>query len=106
MDNHNSISYAEDWKSAEEPLRVEQSTETPDDNTEKPVKNKRVGKPLLTIIQIIICLLIVLSAYGIKLIGGELYKNVKSVYKKELNNEIILNPYENSLDKLINAVKN
>ena len=102
MDNHNSISYADNWKSASTPVRrTAPKNITP--KKQKCDKKKPVGRPLLTLIQIIICLLIVLSAFVLKTFGSELYKNVKKAYEDELNNEIILNPYENSLDKLINA---
>lgn len=103
MDNLNNISYDKNWKKASDPIRYI----PPKDSTAKKDESKPqpTGKPLLTIIQIIICLIIVLTAYIIKTFGGEIYKNIKSLYETEINNEIILNPYENSLDKLINATK-
>ncbi len=103
MDNLNSISYDKNWKKASDPVRYIPPRDSAVKEDEP--KPKHTGKPLLTIIQIIICLIIVLTAYIIKTFGGDIYKNIKSVYKSEINNEIILNPYENSLDKLINAAK-
>ena len=104
MDNLSTITYADDWKKASDPVLYEKPE--PEQPQIQPKKKKtKTGRPLLTLIQIIICLLIVLSAYRIKLFGGDFYKGVKEYYETELNNEIILNPYENSLDKLINAVK-
>lgn len=105
MDNLNNISYADDWKNASEPV-VYQKPEPEKKEPEFKEKKKHIGKPLLTIIQIIVCALIVLSAYVLKLIGGDIYKTVKDYYETEINNEIILNPYENNLDELINASKN
>lgn len=104
MDNLNSISYDKNWKKASNPVRYKKSENISVLKHEKP-KVKKSGKPLLTIIQIIICLIIVMSVYLIKLFSIDLYKNIKEIYQSEINNEIILNPYENSPDKLINAFK-
>lgn len=102
MDNHNTISYADGWKKAAEPIRREIKRDLP--KAEEPVKKKTKGsKPLLTLIQICICLLIVLAAYVLKTFGGDMYREIKKAYETEINNEIILNPYENDLDKLFNV---
>lgn len=103
MDNHNTISYADGWKNSSEPIRRELREETPapEDNSIK--KKTKSSKPLLTIFQIIICLLVVLTAYVFKTFGGDLFNEIKKTYENEINNEIILNPYENDLDKLFNA---
>ncbi len=105
MDNHNNISYADNWKNASEPVRYKKPREVlPEQKNKKDMKTS--GKPLLTLIQIIICLLIVLTAFIIKTFGSDLYNYVSNIYETEINNEIILNPYENSLDKLLNAAEN
>ncbi|MBQ7504105.1 MAG: hypothetical protein IJT79_02165 [Ruminococcus sp.] len=104
MDNHNNISYADGWKKAAEPIRREVARDIT--KAEEPVKKKnekKGSKPLLTLIQICVCLLIVLAAYVLKTFGGDMYKDIKKIYETEINNEIILNPYENNLDKLFNA---
>ena len=103
MDNHNNISYDDNWKFASEPVRIEKREERVAEKAPEHKKKTKIGRPVLTLLQIILCLLIVLSAYILKLFGGDLYKNIKQAYETELNNEIILNPYENSLDKLINV---
>lgn len=105
MDNLSSISYEDGWKNASNPVRYEKSTDKQDNQVQKEVKKKPTGRPLLTIIQIVLCFLIVLAAYIIKLFGNDLYKNVKSFYQTQLNNEIIMNPYENDLNNLFNAAK-
>ena len=90
MDNPDNISYDEGWKNAYEPLRYE-SADIAQAQPKKSTKKKRSYPfPLLISIQIIICLLIVLSAFVIKQIGGELYRTVKSEFNKNINNEIIL----------------
>ena len=105
MDNPNNISYADNWKKASNPLRSSEPKSKPPEKNIPKIREK-VGRPLLTIIQIIICLLIVLSAFVLKLINTDIYSTVKNAYESELNNEIILNPYENSLDKLFDTAEN
>lgn len=106
MDNLNNISYADDWKNVSEPVRYEKKEVQSPAEPEKIKKKPKTAKPLLTLIQIVLCLLIVAAAYVIKIFGGDLYHNVKKTYENEINREIILNPYENDLDKLINASQN
>ena len=103
MDNLNNINYADDWKKASEPVRYEKKEVQTPAESEKIKKKPKAAKPLLTLIQIVLCLLIVAAAYILKVFGGEFYNTVNTAYKNEINREIILNPYENDLDKLINA---
>ena len=106
MDNLNNISYADGWKKASNPVVITEKEQTnTSEQTEKTSPKKKTAKPALTLLQISICLLIILAAYLLKLFGGDVYKNVKDYYEAEINNEIILNPYENALDKLINVSK-
>ena len=105
MDNHNNISYADGWKNASEPIRRKVTEATPKPIEPKNKKKTKGSKPILTIIQISICLLIVLAAYVLKTFTADLFKDIKKTYYAEINNEIILNPYENSLDKLFDASK-
>ena len=105
MDNHNTISYADGWKKAAEPIRREAKEDLPKPEEQITKKKTKGSRPLLTLIQIGICLLVVLAAYVLKTFGGDMYKDIKKAYETEINNEIILNPYENDLDKLINASK-
>lgn len=105
MDNLNSITYADDWKNANEPVyyqppEVEESVE--------PIKKKdrkNTPKPLLTLIQIIICVILVASAYCLNTFGGDLYKNIRKEYYRLLNDEIILSEnFKNfDLDSLFNG---
>ena len=84
MLNINEISYADDWKSVKNPIYKEEKviTDTP--------KKKEYGKPLLLIIQLILCALVVISAFGIKTFGGDLYNNLHNWYYETLNDEIFL----------------
>ena len=92
MDNpntNNSISYADDWKDAYNPVYKEETVinETKED---KKVK-KKIGKPMLVIIQLILFTIILLSAYCIKTFGGDLYNALHQWYYNALNDEIIMN---------------
>lgn len=88
MDNPNTISYADDWKEAYNPVYKE---EKPDNEViEKKKEKKNTGKPLLVIIQLIVFTIILLSAYCIKTFGGELYNTLRQWYYNTLNDQIIL----------------
>lgn len=105
MDNLSNISYEEGWKSAVNPVRYVKNDINPDNQLTKSENKKAIARPLVTIIQIILCLLIIISAFIIKSFGGESYRIIKKAYQTELNNEIIMNPYENNLDNLFNAAE-
>ncbi|MGN1139091.1 MAG: hypothetical protein ACI4RM_06555 [Ruminococcus sp.] len=88
MDNPNTISYADDWKEAYNPVYKE---EKPDNEViEKKKEKNKTGKPLLIIIQLIVFTVIVLSAYCIKTFGGDLYNTLHQWYYNTLNDQIIL----------------
>lgn len=88
MDNPNTISYADDWKEAYNPVYKEEKPEN--DVIEKKKERKNTGKPLLIIIQLIVFAIIVLSAYCIKTFGGGLYNTLNQWYYNTLNDQIIL----------------
>lgn len=92
MDNLNTISYDEGWKDAYTPVhhisRPEQEEQI---NPVKEKKKVNIGIPLLTIVQLIICLIAVIAAYGIKTFGGDLYKTVHNWYYEQMSDEIIMN---------------
>lgn len=108
MDNQSSITYADDWKSADNP-EYYQPVIHEDEDIEPDIKRKKSGsKPLLILIQIIVCALIVAAAYGVKCVGGDLYKNIRKAYYDALKDEIILTENFESfnLDTLFNAPDN
>ena len=91
MDN---LSYEEGWKDAGEPVEYERYTDPSSESPpEKPKKKpkKKGGKPLVLIVQLGLCLLMVLSAYVVKTLGGRVYGELHSWYQSELSDEIILN---------------
>lgn len=89
MDNLNIISYAEGWKDAYNPIyKVNDSDLSQEENFTK--KEATHGKPILIIIQLVICILMLLTAFGIKTFGGDLYKNLHNLYYKNLNDVIFM----------------
>lgn len=83
MDN---LSYDEGWMEADVPIQNTEQDEAPSQPT-----RRKSSKPAVIILQLVICVLLVLSAYIIKLFGGALYENIHTWYQSELNDEIILN---------------
>ncbi len=107
MDNPEILNENNDWTPAYNPVHYEINTPERGKISENNPHKKHTSKPLLMITQIIICVLILLSLYGIKTFGKDLFKEIDKWYKTNLNNEIIVTEnFENfSLDKLIDAVK-
>lgn len=92
MDNLNTISYDEGWKDAYTP--VHQTKKPEKEVSEKQVKEKKKTNfsiPLLTIIQLVICFIAVVAAFGLKIFGGDLYQAVHNWYYEQLSDEIIMN---------------
>ncbi len=91
-ENKSSITYDENWQTAgvsEYPKII--SGNEAEQEYDKPPKEKRISVPkqYLVIIQLILCALVALSAFGLKQIGGEWYKGAREWYYKQLNNTII-----------------
>ncbi len=108
MDNPETLTLNDDWKQVYNPVRYEKPTESNEQHEpKKKTKKKPESKPLLIIIQIIVCAIAVLSAYILKTIGGDLYKTVHEWYYSNLNAELIMtDTFEDfSLDNLFNADK-
>ena len=82
MDNLSNLSYEEGWRDAEAPAPY-----TPE--PEQPPKRKG-SRPVVIVLQTVICALIVLAAFALKLFGGELYQNISAWYHTELNDGITL----------------
>lgn len=90
MDNLNTITYADDWKEAYTPVYKEEEDYTPQEENTVVKKAKQHNLPLLITIQLILCLLILASAFVIKTIGGDFYQSVRKWYYNNLNDEIII----------------
>ncbi len=106
MDNLSSISYEEGWQDAATPVRYEHVERTEEPKEEVRKEKKPRSFPLVLIVQLALCLILVLSAYAVKLIGGDLYKSIHSWYVTQLNDEIIMtSDFEHySLKSLIDEI--
>ena len=107
MDN---ITYEEGWQDARNPVEYQTADEPFEEKPQhiKKIKTKRGVIPLLSYIQLILCVIALLTAYVIKLIGGDIYSATHKVYNNELNNEIIMTESfkDFNLDNFFNADKN
>lgn len=92
-ENRNTITYDENWQSvadAEYPQIIE-----PNEDEEiiqkkgKKDKEKDYPKQHLLTFQLVVCLIIVILAFALKSIGGEIYTIVHDWYYSELNNSVI-----------------
>jgi hypothetical protein len=112
MDNQDSLIFRDDWKPVYNPVIVDDETfsESEENNTvEKTEKKKKSsGKPLLPIIQIILCVTAIISLYALKNFGFSWFNDFYSWYDKNINNEIIISETFESfnLDSLLNEIKN
>lgn len=102
-ENKNTITYDDDWKNvsvAEYPKRVEhysddeyaeEYVEDNSDNENKNIPKKKNNSPkqLLITFQLIACIIIALTAFAIKNIGGSVYDTVREWYYSELNSSLI-----------------
>lgn len=107
MDNQAPLIFRDDWKPIYNPVTVENEPKAEDESVPEKKKKENVGKPLLLIIQILICVIALLSVFAVKNFNPSWYNSFFEWYDKNLNNEIILSEtFENyTLDSLINAFK-
>lgn len=105
MDNLNTISYEDGWKDAYAPIHHINKSEQEKLNPIKEKKKANIGIPLLTIVQLIIGLIAVITAFGIKTFGGDFYKTAHNWYYEQMSDEIIMNEnFETfSLDSFFNG---
>ena len=102
-ENLNTITYDENWQNVSEPeYHVIDDREDDDLSYEEREidsykAKKDYPKQILVTVQLILCLLIALSAFAIKTIGGDLYENCREMYYAELNNSAIFDG-RNSFD--------
>ncbi len=109
MDNPEPLYYNDDWKPVYNPVEFKPVDSISEDVEEAvPKKKERGSKPMLVIIQIIICIIGILSLYGLKYFNADMFSEVYKWYDKNINNELIIkdNIDKFSIDKLINAVQN
>ncbi|MCH5303678.1 MAG: hypothetical protein J1E41_02335 [Ruminococcus sp.] len=107
MDNPETLIFKDDWKPVYNPVHYERPIEEEEFKPKNKEKKTRESKPLLITIQLIVCILALVSLYLLKTFGGDLYTEVYNWYDKNLNNEIIMSEtFESfSLDNLINAAE-
>lgn len=111
MDNQDALIFRDDWKPVYNPVSVDYETNSESQESlseEKKEKKKSSGKPLLLMIQIILCVTAILSIFVFKYFNIQLFNDFYSWYDKNINNEIIINEtFENfNLDSLLNEIKN
>lgn len=58
-------------------------------NTEDRKRSRYEGMPLLTIVQITLCIMIIAAAFALKLLGGDLFIRTRGWYLEHLNDPII-----------------
>ncbi len=104
--NRNEITYDENWQSvsySEYPVTAlpeEQNSEEIDDKKQN--KKSDTPKQLLITIQLIICIIIALSAFVIKSFGGDFYNFTREWYYSNLNKSVIFdNMDELNLNKIL-----
>ncbi len=92
-ENRNQITYDENWQSvsyAEYPVIAQSESEEPKLKDEKKIKQKNdSSKQLLITIQLIICIIIALTAFVVKSFGGEFYNLSREWYYSNLNESAI-----------------
>ena len=93
-ENRNIITYDEDWQSVsdiEYPKIIEPNEDDEEVIQKKPKKNinKDCPKQHLLTFQLVVCLIVVILAFALKSIGGELYTAVHDWYYSELNRSVI-----------------
>ena len=101
-ENKNTITYDDNWKNVTE-SEYPQVVEYEDDlskNTETKnelKKKKEINGQLLISIQLILCIIIAISAFILKSVGGELYEKTRTWYYTQINNSAIFDN-KNALD--------
>ena len=99
-ENINTITYEENWNKASVPEypqiipltdndNYEQVNQTNDSSVQFCKKVNNSPKQLLITIQLIICIIIALSAFVVKGLGGEIYSFCREWYYSNLNNSVI-----------------
>lgn len=112
MDNQDSLIFRDDWKPVYNPVSIdyESNPESEENIVEEKTEKKKTtsGKPLLLMIQIIICVTAIISLYALKFFGFSWFNDFYTWYDKNINNEIIISEnFENfNLDSLLNEIKN
>ena len=92
-ENKNTITYDDNWKNVSEreyPQIVGYEASEGERENKQSVKKKKSGNSqLLITVQLIVCILIALTAFLLKSFGGEFYSNASDWYYSQLNNSVI-----------------
>ena len=100
-ENRSTITYDENWQDVTEPeypVILEPSEafeETEESLPERPKHKHAAPGQLLLTIQLILCVLLILAAFVLKGIGGEIYHNAREWYYAQLSRSAI---FEDSRD--------
>lgn len=111
--NKNTISYDEGWQTVSEPEyrtpytqdyganygNMSYENETDEILPEKDgEKQKHAPKQLLITIQLIACIIVAIVMCSIKLLGGQLYSDVRAWFKSEMSNSVIITSNDKQID--------
>jgi hypothetical protein len=91
-ENKNSVTYDKNWQSVSEPEYPKLSEpEQENKESEEPPKlpKPNASKHYLLTAQLVICILISVSAFVLKSIGGETYSNIRELYYSYLDDTVI-----------------
>ena len=96
-ENISTITYDENWQDVTEPEYpvILEPTE-PFEGKSEPEKTPRghtAPRQLLLTIQLITCILLLLAAFAIKGIGGEIYQTAREWYYTQLNRSAVFEEY-------------
>ncbi|MBQ1349188.1 MAG: hypothetical protein II086_08530 [Ruminococcus sp.] len=100
-ENRSTITYDENWQDVTEPeypviLEPSENDDGEDEELPKRMPRKRTApKQLLLTMQLIACILLILAAFAIKGIGGELYQTAREWYYTHLNRSAIFEENRN-----------
>lgn len=75
-------------------------------HSEKKEKNKNLQKETVIVCQLIICIILAITAYVIKSLGGEIYETVKEAYYDRLNNSLVIDFNKDSNDQAVKDLTN
>ena len=88
-EDHDLISYDEDWQSVSEPAEAVTVTEAePEEGVVAQKRRFRPKQPVLTV-QLLCCLLLAAAAFVLKSVGGEWYDTAREWYFEQLNDTAV-----------------
>lgn len=75
-------------------------------NGKKEKKDKNTQRELVVVCQLVICILIAITAYIIKSFGGDTYEKARDFYYNNLNNSLIIDFEKDSNDQAVRDITN